>query len=668
MFFDDDDNEFEFNSKQGNQPVAKQLDQNEKRFIDDIFDESVIERNPFDESTLNKENPNRQPENQNNHMNQKGFETNNNRNSFDPFNFNEQANPYASNMNQININSNKNTGNNFFPQADPKQEELDFDLLANNINKPDPKQSKPLETSESLDTQTKEIAEKNKQVNFDAILNQIDENKTASKKPLRETFTKDNLIDTSKVRRSIKKAKSTFLNLEKFEKPFGLTKDLKVNDLKERKEVLFKDTYISICSSGFASFSKYLNYSANLKPLSKFDPEGLEYNCNSIREDIKSSVDLEALYTIINSIHLDRLSLEQLNLSPIGNQEEIESIIPEPYQPYISRRSKILLENRFNWSLASFRHITNDGNSFFRAFMFSYLEHLILFRKLFELRSLISELFMNTLSHIKSPQGNLSNVTGMLLCVLNCLEQTRINEAYEFFIKCFIYSSEFDSMILAYIRVSLARYIRKNSKKLAQSDLNYKGLLPKAFITDGFKADILCDSLLLNKPFEQERLFIVLLPFVFEIGLDLFYLEGLHDVGTELISGVESIRPVDSKGNISLVHTFGRFHSGVSQDLASKFDTVFECVQIHSSRGVDSLSFHTDECTICNSHKKCITKESLGSALICIACLGEYINTVISFRSTSLSKESYFNLECTNPLQYRLYKENSNRRIHIYRQ
>ena len=99
-------------------------------------------------------------------------------------------------------------------------------------------------------------------------------------------------------------------------------------------------------------------------------------------------------------------------------------------------------QNNFN----SFRKIYNDGNCFYRSFIFSYLETIILTKNIYLLKNFI--FLYNYLPDLKFKRKNFSvnknQILGIFNIILSFLEDDKSILSYNFFIKSYFVFPNFD--------------------------------------------------------------------------------------------------------------------------------------------------------------------------------------------------------------------------------
>ena len=187
------------------------------------------------------------------------------------------------------------------------------------------------------------------------------------------------------------------------------------------------------------------------------------------------------------------------------------------------------------------RKIKGDGNCYYRAVMFRYMEQIILSKNLILLKKLILE--MNQAFKSKEIQDRLyikMDVTfkpklhlNIMYLILNLLEGDRIKESYELFITSVLSCATFDYGLILYFRYILYIYIKNNEEKLYTKSFPVKigNFLPAKYENEKgeFEFNKFFMNYLLKMFTEAEKIIIYLTPFVLGINLDVIIFEDNED-------------------------------------------------------------------------------------------------------------------------------------------
>ena len=308
-----------------------------------------------------------------------------------------------------------------------------------------------------------------------------------------------------------------------------LKQQLKDKDMKERGSLQFLS-------------GKNLNtFRESLKNLNVFE-ESKEYI--TLRKMPKiSQIDYENLKQRIVDNNIlgklfDQLENVNCNFKSLGCEESVGGITPLTY----------LVESKFSMSkqkaeeiihkynilknyIYNYRTINGDGNCFYRAVMFRYLEILILNEKTEVLKNVIFDI-VNSFNSEELKQRTI--IRGMdikpdltfkiLMLIVDLLEKNMKEKALEFLVKSFSTCKKFDYAVIFYLRYILYDYIKKNENKVYLEPFPIKigNLLPSKYETeDGkFLFNSFYENYLLNFFTDAEKIIIYLTPMVLGIELD----------------------------------------------------------------------------------------------------------------------------------------------------
>ena len=181
------------------------------------------------------------------------------------------------------------------------------------------------------------------------------------------------------------------------------------------------------------------------------------------------------------------------------------------------------------------RSIDPDGNCFYRAVIFSFLENTILNNNILLLKEIFI-LFDEKISN-KNPifkkynienylvNLNISLIKQILYTISFYLDKDNIKEAYLIFLKTFLYCSEFDYGMIFFIRYLIFEYIEKNKNKVYSKDFQIKlgNLLPDQYITDNnFKFNQFFQEQIMRMGIYAEKIVVYLIPFILKCNLNIY--------------------------------------------------------------------------------------------------------------------------------------------------
>ena len=179
-----------------------------------------------------------------------------------------------------------------------------------------------------------------------------------------------------------------------------------------------------------------------------------------------------------------------------------------------------------------YRTICADGNCFYRAVMFRYLEILILNKNIEILRKIVNDVIESFNSEelkkrriINNEDINPDLTFKILSLIVDLIKNGMAIEAHQILVKCFSACRKFDYCIILYFRYILYKYIKENEKKMYLKNFPIKigNLLPSQFENE--KGDFLFNDFyekyLLKFYTFAEKIIIYLTPFVLGIELNI---------------------------------------------------------------------------------------------------------------------------------------------------
>jgi hypothetical protein len=178
-----------------------------------------------------------------------------------------------------------------------------------------------------------------------------------------------------------------------------------------------------------------------------------------------------------------------------------------------------------------YRTICGDGNCFYRAVMFRYLEILILTNKIQILEKVTCDIIDSFNSDELKKRRNINNndikpklTFKILFIIIDLLKKEEKVNAHQVLVKCFCTCQKFDYAIILYFRYILYEYIKKNENKIYLKSFPVKigNLLPNQFENDNgeFLFNEFYEKYLLHFYTDAEKIIIYLTPFVLGIELN----------------------------------------------------------------------------------------------------------------------------------------------------
>ena len=262
---------------------------------------------------------------------------------------------------------------------------------------------------------------------------------------------------------------------------------------------------------------------------------------------------VENLKQQINRCNLDNFYKNfrpKCNDKAIGSISSLDFLVettfncsPNHYDIMIEDREKL------NNYIYKFRSVLGDGDCFYRGFIFSFLENIILTNNIMLMKELLilyhekinpkNDLVKDKDYLLILHQMNIEIVTVILYILINQMESD-IEKAYKSLLKVFLYCPDFDFGIIYFTRYLIYEFITANEDKIYSREfqLEVGCLLPEDYIIDkGDKNDYLFEDyfslqLMQTKTF-AEKIVLYIAPFVFNTNMNIL----IYDFG---INGASS--------------------------------------------------------------------------------------------------------------------------------
>ena len=235
-----------------------------------------------------------------------------------------------------------------------------------------------------------------------------------------------------------------------------------------------------------------------------------------------------------------------INLSEIKPHKKIGPLLPlttliesnYKYKPeYQNEMQKKYL--RLKNYICNYRTIYGDGNCFYRAVMFKYIELLILNKQKDFLKILIIDInkcYSNPEAKLRllfnNQQINHELIIQIMIIIYELVENNNILQAHQAFYKAILCSKDFDFLLCFYLKFILYEYIKNNEKKLYMKDFPVLigNLLPANYENDGvFDFNSFYTNYLLKMFVPAEKIIVYLTPFVLGINLDVILFDDNED-------------------------------------------------------------------------------------------------------------------------------------------
>ena len=272
---------------------------------------------------------------------------------------------------------------------------------------------------------------------------------------------------------------------------------------------------------------------------------------------------LGKLYEYLSKVNCNYKSRTCYN--SVGGINPLTYLIEQSFHMNFHRKKE--MEEKFTLLrkyMNNYREINGDGNCYYRAVMFRYIEILILTKNI----PMFQRFIYDVIESFKSQEIQSRRVIRdndikpeltfhILFLILNLLKKKGINESHQIFVKCISTCKKFDFCLILYFRYILYKYIKQNENKIYTEKFPVKigNLLPQQYENE--KGEFLFDSFyenyLLKFFTDAEKIIIYITPFVLGIEVNVV----VYDIADEEIFQQfvwEGESDIKSKDVISLLN------------------------------------------------------------------------------------------------------------------
>ena len=393
--------------------------------------------------------------------------------------------------------------------------------------------------------------------------------------------------------------KSTIMLAEKFHKMILEDKDLELTALDKKLDKSFKRR-----SSKFLNEIKDKNLGNSMKKIGllsepnenvlvvrklpkitieQYDKIEKEY----IYKDNKNII--QNLYEYLNNVNC--YFRNPLCLNSVGGINPLSYLIETSF--YMNHKKIKEMEEKFNLLgkyINSYREVNGDGNCFYRAIMFRYIEILILTENISAFQQLIFDIIESFKSEEIQKRRIIRNndvkpelTFQILFLIMNILKQKNIKEAHQLFVKCISTCKKFDYCLILYLRYIIYKYIKQNEDKLYKKSFPLKigNLLPQQFETEEgkFLFNSFYEDYLLKFFTDAEKIIIYIIPFVIGIQLNVVVYDIVDDEIIQKFLWEEEESDIKSKDVITLLNNKNHYSIVYTDYDNNEYKNYFEFYQ-----------------------------------------------------------------------------------------
>ena len=258
-----------------------------------------------------------------------------------------------------------------------------------------------------------------------------------------------------------------------------------------------------------------------------------------MKNNIIDSNTLIKLYNYLQTVNCNFKS--EICRDSIGGISPLTYLIESSFSPFAEMAKEIYDKyNILKPYIYNFRTINGDGNCFYRAVMFRYLEILILNNQIEYLQNVIYDIVnafnteeLKARKIIKNMDITPDLTFKILILIVDLLKNKMMSEAHQILVKSFSTAKKFDYAMILYFRYVLYDYIKKNENKgyLKDFPIQIGNLLPSKYETEEgkFLFNDFYEKYLLNFFTDAEKIIIYLTPFVLGVELDVIVFDDNED-------------------------------------------------------------------------------------------------------------------------------------------
>ena len=296
------------------------------------------------------------------------------------------------------------------------------------------------------------------------------------------------------------------------------------------------------------------------------------------------------------------------NVSTLGTLESLieENFLSDPNNQFQMVSHLLKLEDHiYKW-----RHIKGEGNCFYRAVIFTFLENIVITNNLYLLKEFAIDFYEKINVNNPSIQNipyllkiikslNTEITTQLLHLLIENLEHENITQCYEVLFKAFCFCPPFDLAIIFYLKYLLYEFIKNNQNKAYNQEfcVQLGNLLPKGYQSDNgeFNFEKYFEEKLLQLGVDAEIIVIYITPFVLNCDLKVIMYD--FELNNNDVLYVKEFK-CGLKDKLKLEVIFRKIHYDISyskdyfnkhQNFLSIYTNLNETIKVLDSFTIESL-------------------------------------------------------------------------------
>ena len=268
-------------------------------------------------------------------------------------------------------------------------------------------------------------------------------------------------------------------------------------------------------------------------------PKISQENYEKLKNSITNNEALVKLFNDLNKTNCNYKNVECNN--SIGGITPLTYLIENSYSMSTNRAKEINDKyNTFKKYIYNYRTVNGDGNCFYRAIMFRYLEILVLNKQIEHLQNVTYDVYKSFNSEELKSRLVIGNIVlkpdlalKLLILITDLLKKDNISLAHNILVKSFSCCRKFDYAIIFYFRYLIYDYIKKSEEKtyIKSFPIKLGNLLPSQYETEEgkFLYESFYQNYLLKFYTDAEKIVIYLTPFVLGVALNVLIYDANDD-------------------------------------------------------------------------------------------------------------------------------------------
>ena len=313
-----------------------------------------------------------------------------------------------------------------------------------------------------------------------------------------------------------------------------------------------------------------------------------------VYEKFKSSItDQDTLDKLFNNLTQSNCNFKNIECgNSVGGLTPLTYLVESSFSMNFKKAKEI--NGKYNMLkpyIYNYRTINGDGNCFYRAAMFRYLEIIVLNKQIEYLQNITYDVYNSFNSEELKSRLIIGNINikptltlNLLILITDLLKKGDILSAHQILIKSFCICRKFDYAIIFYFRYILYDYIKKNEEKtyLKSFPIKLGNLLPSQYETeDGkFLYELFYSNYLLKFYTDAEKIVIYLTPFVLGIPLNVIIFD---DCEEEILQNFkwEEGKGLNLDGEIYLLNRKNHYEIVYTKKDNEKYKNIFQYYENH---------------------------------------------------------------------------------------